>query len=107
MISFELILCCPLLLLPSVFPSISVFPMSSLFASGGQSIGYKNYCVTQRTNNLPKDSLALQPVGRSLKISSSCPLNKLPLPEEPSGCPACDRVSENRFCAVRNHQGKI
>ena len=35
----HLILCHPLLLLPSVFPSIKVFPMSQLFASGGQSIG--------------------------------------------------------------------
>ena len=30
--------CCPLLL-PSIFPSIRVFPVSQLFASGGQSIG--------------------------------------------------------------------
>ena len=36
--SSHLILCYPLLLLPSVFPSIRVFPMSSLFTSGGQSI---------------------------------------------------------------------
>ena len=35
--SNHLILC--LLLLPSIFPSIRVFPMSQLFASGGQSIG--------------------------------------------------------------------
>ena len=34
-----LILCCPLLLLPSIFPSIRVFPMSQFFASDGQSIG--------------------------------------------------------------------
>ena len=33
----HLILCHPLLLLPSIFPSIKVFPMSQLFASGGQS----------------------------------------------------------------------
>ena len=33
----HLILCHPLLLLPSIFPSIKVFPMSWLFASGGQS----------------------------------------------------------------------
>ena len=33
------ILCCPLLLLPSIFPSIRVFPMSQFFASSGQSIG--------------------------------------------------------------------
>ena len=32
------ILCCLLLLPPSIFPSIRVFPMSQLFASGGQSI---------------------------------------------------------------------
>ena len=35
----HLILCCVPLLLPSVFPSIRSFPMSWLFASGGQSIG--------------------------------------------------------------------
>ena len=31
--------CCPLLLLPSIFPSIGSFQMSQLFTSGGQSIG--------------------------------------------------------------------
>ena len=35
----HLILCCPLLLLPSIFPSIRVFPVNQFFASGGQSIG--------------------------------------------------------------------
>ena len=35
----HLILCCPLLLLPSILPSIRVFQMSQLFTSGGQSIG--------------------------------------------------------------------
>ena len=30
---------CPFLLLPSIFPSIRVFPNSQLFASGGQSVG--------------------------------------------------------------------
>jgi len=39
MLSSHLILCWPLLLLPSVFPSIKVFLMSQLFALGGQSIG--------------------------------------------------------------------
>ena len=34
-----LILCCPLLLLPSVFPGIRSFPMCWLFTSGSQSIG--------------------------------------------------------------------
>ena len=33
------ILCCPLLFLPSIFPSIRVFSKESVFTSGGQSIG--------------------------------------------------------------------
>ena len=37
--SNHLILSWPLLLLPSIFPSIRVFPMSQFFASSGQSIG--------------------------------------------------------------------
>ena len=37
--SNHLNLCRPLLLLPSIFPSITVFLMSQLFASGGQDIG--------------------------------------------------------------------
>ena len=37
--SNHLVLCHPLLLLPSIFPSIRIFSMSWLFASGGQSIG--------------------------------------------------------------------
>ena len=37
--SNHLILCRSLLLLPSIFSSISFFPMSQLFASGGQNIG--------------------------------------------------------------------
>ena len=37
--SNRLILCHPLFLLPSIFPSIRLFPRSQLFASGGQSIG--------------------------------------------------------------------
>ena len=39
MLSNRLILCCPLLLLSSIFPSIRVFSRSWLFVSGGQSIG--------------------------------------------------------------------
>ena len=37
--SNHLILCCPLLLLPSVFPSIRVFSNESVFTLDGQSIG--------------------------------------------------------------------
>ena len=36
--SNHLILCCPLLLLPSIFPSVRVFSNESVFTSGGQSI---------------------------------------------------------------------
>ena len=37
--SSHLILCCPLLLLPSIFPASGFFQMRQFFASGGQSIG--------------------------------------------------------------------
>ena len=37
--SNHLILCCPLLLLPSIFPSIRAFPKNQFFASDSQSIG--------------------------------------------------------------------
>ena len=37
----HLILCCPLLLLPSIFHSIRSFQMSQLFASGGQSLEFQ------------------------------------------------------------------
>ena len=35
----HLILCCPLLLSPSIFPSIRVFSNESVFTTGGQSVG--------------------------------------------------------------------
>ena len=37
--SIHLILCCPLLLLPSIFPASGSFQMSWVFTSGGQCIG--------------------------------------------------------------------
>jgi len=37
--SNHLILCSPLLLLPSIFAASGSFPMIQLFTSGGQSIG--------------------------------------------------------------------
>ena len=37
--SNHLILCCPLLFLPSIFPASESFPMSQFFPSGGQSTG--------------------------------------------------------------------
>ena len=40
--SNHLSLCCPLLLLPSIFPASGSFPMSQLFATCGQSIGVEH-----------------------------------------------------------------
>ena len=39
--SNHLILCCPLLLLPSIFPKSGSFQMSQLFASGGQILEFQ------------------------------------------------------------------
>ena len=54
--SGHLILCRPLLLLPSIPPSIRVFPMSQLFAWGGQSTG-----VSALASFLPKKSWGWSP----------------------------------------------
>ena len=60
----HLILCCPLLLLPSIFHSIRSFQMSQLFASGGQSIG-----VSASTSVLPKTTQDWSPLGWTSWIS--------------------------------------
>ena len=46
----HLILCCPLLLLPLIFPSIRVFPNESILRISGQSIG-----VSASASVLPKN----------------------------------------------------
>ena len=56
--SSHLILCRPLFLLPSIFPSITVFQMSQLFASGGQSIG-----VSASTSVLPMNNQDWSPLN--------------------------------------------
>ena len=48
--SNHLILCCPLLLLPSVFPSVRVFSKSQFVTSGGQSIGVSGAASVLSTN---------------------------------------------------------
>ena len=53
----HLILCHPLLLLPSIPPSIRSFPMSQLFAWGGQSIG-----VSASASFLPMDTQDWSPL---------------------------------------------
>ena len=56
--SKHLMLYHPLLLLPSVFPSIRVFPVSQLFSSGGQSIG-----VSDSASVFPMNIQGLFPLG--------------------------------------------
>ena len=46
--SNHLVICCPLPLLPLIFPSIQILSLSLLFASGGQSIG-----VSASASDLP------------------------------------------------------
>ena len=62
--SNHLILCHPLLLLPSVFPSIRSFPMSWLFALGGRSIG-----VSASASVLPVSIQGWFPLGLTGLIS--------------------------------------
>ena len=73
----HLIFCCPLLLLPSLFPSIRGFPMSTPFASGGQSVG-----ASASASGLPMNIqgwfplgwtgwISLQPKGLSRVFSST------------------------------------
>ena len=65
--SNHLILCHPLLLLPSIFPSIRVFSNGKgLFALGGQSIG-----VSASTSVLPMNTQDLSPSGLTGLISCS------------------------------------
>ena len=56
--SSHLILCLPRLLLPSIPPSIRSFPMSQLFAWGGQSIG-----VLASASVLPMNTQDWSPLG--------------------------------------------
>ena len=56
--SNHLILCHPLPFSLSIFPSIRSFPMSQLFASGGQSIG-----VSASTSVLPMNTQDWTPLG--------------------------------------------
>ena len=56
--SNHLIVCHPLLLLPQSFPASGSFPMSQLFASGGQSIG-----VLASTSILPMNTQEWSPLG--------------------------------------------
>ena len=71
--SNHLVLCHPLFLPPSIFPSIRVFPMSQLFTSGDQSIGASASASVLPTNknseliSLRMDWLDLLAVQGTLK----------------------------------------
>ena len=62
--SNHLILCHPLLFLPSTFPSIRSFPVSRLFSSGGQNIG-----ALASASVLPKNIQSWFPLGWTGLIS--------------------------------------
>ena len=62
--SNHFILCHPLLLLPSIFPSIRDFPMSQFFTSGGQSIR-----VSASASVLPMNIQDWFPLGWTVWIS--------------------------------------
>ena len=62
--SSHLILCHPLLFLPSIFPASGSFPLSQFFASGGQSIG-----VSASASVLPINIQDWFPVGLTGLIS--------------------------------------
>ena len=80
--SSHLILCCPLLLLPSVFPSIRSFSMSWLFTSGGQSIGASVAASVLPMNNQGRFPLGLTGLislqsNRLSRVFSSTTVQKL------------------------------
>ena len=56
--SNHLILCCPFLLLPPIPPASGSFPLSQLFAWGGQSIG-----VSASASVLPMNTQDWSPLG--------------------------------------------
>ena len=56
--SNHLILCCPLLLLPSIFLTSGSFQMNQFFTSGGQSTG-----VSASTSDLPVNTQDWFPLG--------------------------------------------
>ena len=63
-LSNHLILYCPLLLLPQSFPASGSFPMSWLFASGGQSPG-----ASASSSALPMNITGWFPLGLTGSIS--------------------------------------
>ena len=69
--SNHLILCCPLLLLPSIFPSIRVFSNEWLFASGGLSTGASASASVLPMNILDWLRLGLTAVNHLLAVQGT------------------------------------
>ena len=87
--SNHLILCRPLLLLPSIFPSIRVFSMSQLFASSGQNIG-----VSASASVLPTHIQDWFPLGSVW--SPCCPRNS----QESSPTPQFIRINSSALSSL-------
>ena len=84
--SNHLILCCPLLLLPSIFPSIRVFSVSQLFTSGSQSFGAS-------VSVLPMNIQGWFPLGLTCLISLQS--------KGPSGVFSSNTVQRHPFCSAQ------
>ena len=57
--SNHLILCCPILLLPSIFPASGSFPMSQFFASGDQKCWGFSFCISPPNDYLGPNSFRI------------------------------------------------
>ena len=77
----HLILCRPLLLLPSIFPSIRVFPNESALTSGGQSIG-ASAAVLPMKDCMKMAIVAAAAAAKSLQL---CPTLCNPIDGSPPG----------------------
>ena len=76
--SNHLILCHPLLLLPSIFPSIRSFPMSQFFSSGAQRTG-----VSASASVLPMNTQDWSPLGWTgwISLHAKGPQESSPTPQ--------------------------
>ena len=81
MASNHLILCCPLLLPPSIFPIIRVFPVNQFFPSGGQSIGAFSFSISLSDDYSFRidwfDLLAVQGTLKSVGLNKKALLGQL------------------------------
>ena len=89
--SNHLILCRPVLLPPSIFPSIRVFQMSQFSASGGQSIG-----LSASTSVLPVNTQDWSPLG----LAGLTSLKFKGVSRESSPSPHFKIISSSVFCSL-------